>query len=155
MKRFLLLILIAVAVAAAGHLVSYELATREAKACLDHTDGGMAWLRREYHLSDAQFAKVARMHDAYRPTCEAMCRRIAVSYEKVHGLMTSGTAVTPETEAALGEWAALQNECRMAMLRHIYAVSAEMNPEDGRRYLQMATARIASPGMEHASLLKK
>ena len=41
------------------------------------------------------------------------------------------------------------------MLQHVYAVSAEMNPEDGRRYLKMATARIVTPGMEHRSLLAK
>ena len=36
----------------------------------------LAWLKHEYHPSDAQFAQVAQLHDAYRPKCAEMCRRI-------------------------------------------------------------------------------
>lgn len=155
MKRAFLILFIAVAVSALGYFVSYKIATRSAKTCLACPDSGMAWLRNEYHLSDAQFAKIAQMHEDYRPTCARMCAHIAAANEKVDDLIASSATVTPEIEAALKECALLQNECRLAMLQHVYAVSAEMNPEDGRRYLKMATARIVAPGMAHASLLEK
>jgi len=155
MKRAVLFLILTALVSAVGYFACYEMATRSAKHCLAHPDGGMVWLRSEYHLSDAQFAKVTKMHEDYRPTCARMCQRIAVSNAKVNDLIASSATVTPETAAALKEWALLQNECRLAMLQHVYAVSAEMNPEDGRRYLKMATARIVAPGMAHASLLEK
>jgi Spy/CpxP family protein refolding chaperone len=156
MKRFLLVLLITVAVSLAGYFACYELATRHSQMMLAHPDCGMVWLRGEYHLSEAQYAKIAQMHDDYRPTCARMCQRIAEANRKVNALIAANPTVTPETEAALQQWALLQNECRVAMLRHVYAVSAEMNPQDGRRYIQMATARIVEPGgMAHASLLSK
>ena len=56
-------------------------------------------------------------------------------------------------EAALKECAALQGECRQAMLKHVYAVSAEMSPEDGEHYLKMMTARIIEPALPHESVV--
>lgn len=155
MKRPLLILLATVLVALAGYGIAYEWATRSSKAMLAHPDCGMIWLRSEYHLSEAQYARIAKMHEDYRPTCERMCARIAAAQEKVDALISVHNAVTPETEAAMREWALLQNECRVAMLAHVYAVSAEMPPQDGKRYLEMATARIVEPGMSHASLLAK
>ena len=155
MKRPLALLLAVLVAALLGYGVVYELATRPAKAMLCHPDGGMVWLRKEYHLTPEQFAKVQQMHADYRPTCEQMCMRIAASREKVDALIAAHQTVTPETAAALQEWALLQNECRVAMLRHVYAVSAEMSPEDGKRYVAMATARLVAPGMAHTSLLDK
>ena len=153
MKRAALVLLITLSVSLAGYFLSYEMATRSAKTLLAHQDCGMTWLRQEYHLTDEQFDKVMKMHDDYRPTCERMCQRIAVANEKVDTLIASSHTVTPEIEAALKEWATLQNECRVAMLAHVYAVSAQMAPEDGQRYVKMATAQIVAPGMAHTNLL--
>ncbi|MDD5351228.1 MAG: periplasmic heavy metal sensor [Chthoniobacteraceae bacterium] len=153
MKRPLLLLLAALAAAVLGYGIVYELATRPAKAMLAHPDCGMVWLRQEYHLSPEQFAKVEQMHTAYRPTCEAMCMRIAAAREKVDALIAANPAVTPETEAALREWALVQNDCRVAMLRHVYAVSAVMSPADGKRYVAMASGRLVETGMAHTALL--
>ena len=155
MKRALLILLVTGVVSLAAYFVSYELATRRSKSLLEHPDCGVMWLRDQYHLTDSQFAKVTKMHEDYRPTCERMCQRIAAANDKVNMLVASNRTVTPETEAALKEWALLQHECRTAMLRHVYAVSAEMSPEDGQRYIKMATERIIEPGMAHMSLLSK
>lgn len=155
MKRVALVLLITLAVSVAGYFVFYEMATRPTRCMMAHQDCGMAWLRNEYHLTDAQFDKVMKMHDDYRPTCDRMCQRIAAANEKLNALIASSHTVTPEIDAALKEWATLQNECRMAMLAHVYAVSAEMNPEDGQRYVKMATAQIVTPGMAHANLLAR
>ena len=105
--------------AVAGYFVSYEMATCPARALLAHSDCGMAWLRQEYHLTEVQFRKIARMHDEYRPTCERMCRRIAFANKKVHDLIAASRTTTPEIEEALKQWALLQNECRVAMLQHV------------------------------------
>jgi len=153
MRRPILVLLIALTVSLVGYFLCYELATRPAKTLLAAPDCGQAWLCREFHLTGAQEAKIAKMHDDYRPTCERMCQRIAEANGKLDGLIAESHTVTPEIEAALKEWALLQNDCRQAMLQHVYAVSAEMSVEDGKRYVKMATARIVTPGMAHASLL--
>ena len=58
--------------------------------------------------------------------------------------------MTPELQAALNEYAAVQIECREALLAHVYAVSAEMNSDCGARYLHMMKASIVQPaGLHH------
>lgn len=153
MKRLIIVLLLTGLVSLIGYILSYEMATRHARTMLANPNCGMIWLQQEYHLTDAQYAKIVKMHEDYRPTCDRMCQRIAEANAKLNRLIASSNSVTPEIDVALKEWAMLQNECREAMLQHVYAVSAEMNPEDGKRYVKMATARIITPGMNHASLL--
>ena len=155
MKRAVLVLLLTVTVGVAGYFVSLKMAGCPEMASHAHADSGMVWLRREYHLNDAQFASIARMHDEYRPTCARMCERVAIARKKINDLTATSRTTTPEIETALKEWALVQNECRVAMLRHVYAVSAEMRPEDGERYVKMAVKAIVEPGMSHASLLAK
>ena len=155
MKRPLLVLLLAVTAGVAGYFVSLQMAHCPDKAMIGHPDSGMVWLRSEYHLSDVQFATIARMHDEYRPTCARMCERVASARKKINDLISTSRTTTPEIETALQDWALLQNECRVAMLRHVYAVSAVMRPEDGERYVKMAVKSIIEPGMSHANLLAK
>ena len=37
----------------------------------------LAWLRLEFHLNDAEMARIRRLHEGYRPKCEAICAQIA------------------------------------------------------------------------------
>ena len=55
----------------------------------------------------------------------------------------------------MNECVAVQAECRRALLRHVYEVSAEMPAADGARYLQMMTARIVEPGLGHESVISE
>lgn len=105
-------------------------------------EGELDWLRHEFNLSDAQFARISEMHTAYRPKCDAMCAKISEANSQLDSLIESQKAVTPEIEAALKRCAAVQEECRRAMLGHAYAVSNEMNPGNGARYLKMVKARV-------------
>ncbi|XHR30317.1 MAG: Spy/CpxP family protein refolding chaperone [Chthoniobacteraceae bacterium] len=157
MKRLFLILLVTALVAAGGYFAAFHLMAHgtPTQCLMNQPDCGMQWLKSEYHLTDAQYAKIAQMHSDYRPTCDLLCARVATANEKLNELIAASPVVTPEIEAELKEWALLQNDCRVAMLRHVYAVAAEMKPEEGRRYIQMATARIAAPGMDHAALLSK
>lgn len=47
----------------------------------------LAWLQKEYHLTEAQFAQVVQLHDAYHPKCAEMCRRIDDQNAKVQQLL--------------------------------------------------------------------
>lgn len=122
---------------------------------LTQPDGQLEWLRREFQLTDAQFTKVKQLHDAYRPGCDQMCQRIAAANSEADALISTSQGVTPEIDAALKKCAALQNDCRQALLAHVYAVSAEMSPSEGQRYTRMMTARIVQPGLSHASVVSQ
>ena len=106
----------------------------------------LAWLKHEYHPSDAQFAQVAQLHDAYRPKCAEMCRRIDDQNANVQQLLASTNTVTPEIKQALTKAAQLRVECQSAMMQHFYEVSRAMPPEQGKRYLSWVQQETLVPG---------
>ena len=155
MKNGLLILALALALAVGGYCTYYRCATAPTHAMLAAPDGEMEWLRREYHLSDAQFARIRQMHGEYAPHCDLMCGKIAKANARLDQLIKASATFTPEVDAAMSECVAVQAECRRALLWHIYDVSAEMPPEDGARYLRMMTARIVEPGLSHESVISE
>ena len=153
MKRALLIIILAVAVAVGGYWIYFRCATMPTQTMLVQPGGEMEWLRREYHLTDAQFARVMQVHGDYSPHCEAMCAKIAKANAHLNELIESNSKLTPEVQAAFEQCAAVQSDCRRALLAHIYAVSAEMSPADGARYLDMMKSRVIEPAVDHESII--
>ena len=143
-----------VAAAVAGliaYCVYFVCATQPMHAMLADPEGGMEWLRREFELDDAQFVKIKALHEAYKPECAQMCRRISEANSKVDSLVDGSHSVTPEIASALRNVSVVQQECREQMLAHIYAVSAAMTPENGRRYLKLMKPRLIEVGLPAAT----
>lgn len=155
MKRGALVLLFAVIGSALAYCIYFYCATQPVHAMMTQPDGQMEWLRREFKLTDSQFAKVKQLHEAYRPGCDQMCVRIAEANGRANALISNSKGMTPEIAAALQECAALQNECRQALLTHVYAVGAEMEPTEARRYIDMMTARIVQPGLPPGSVVSQ
>jgi hypothetical protein len=155
MKKALIVIIMAALVAVAGYAISYQCATASAKAMLTKPGGEMEWLRSEYHLSAAQFARIQQLHREYAPTCDLMCEKISKANDRFDQVVSANRKVTPEVTVAMMECLAAQTECREAMLGHVYAVSAEMSAEDGARYLQMMKARIVEPALPHGTVISE
>lgn len=115
----------------------------------------LAWLQKEFKLSDAELARITKLHDAYRPRCAEMCRRIDGQAAELRTLLAATTNLTPQIEAALTESARLRAECQREMLQHFFEVSQTMPPAQGKRYLEWISARtfVRSHGdmntMEH------
>lgn len=101
----------------------------------------LAWLKREFNLSDAEFSRIANLHSAYLPQCQMRCRTIEIQNEKLHQLLATNTAVTPEIESLLAERAKTRAECQSAMLNHFLMVSRAMPPAEGERYLAWVKAQ--------------
>lgn len=146
MKRlpvFLVLILLA---GVGAWAVSYGVGLRKVQPLVQADQSEMEWLRREYHLSESQFAAVKKLHQDYEPVCARLCERIMESQGKLSKLIESNRSVTPEVETAMRECAKVKEDCQQAMLGHIYRVSAAMNEDDGRRYMAMMEERVVRPG---------
>lgn len=150
MKRsvqFLFLILFALALGAAAYAVSRYSVTTSALAGQPELE----WLRTEYHLTDAQYARVVALHKSYRPVCDQLCARIAAKNAEIDQLIhSSPDGVTPALAQAFREEGELRSACRLSMLTHVYAVSREMSPEQGRRYLEMMASQITCPAPMNA-----
>lgn len=155
MRKGLLIVALAIAVAVGGYSLYYRCATASTHAMLARPDGEMEWLRHEYHLGDTQFSRIQQLHREYAPKCDLMCEKIAKANARLDQLIKANKTFTPEVDAAMKECVTVQAECRRALLEHVYVVSAEMSPEDGARYVQMMTARIVEPGLSHQAVISQ
>src|SRR6266478_1884711 len=96
----------------------YLHATSAQRSAEQSSSPELAWLQKEYRLTDAQYSQVVQMHEAYRPKCAEMCRRIDKQNAKVQQLLSTTNTVTSEIKQALVEGAQLRVECQSAMMQH-------------------------------------
>jgi hypothetical protein len=128
--------------------------TRDLREIAKGPNGELEWLRREFHLNDAQFAKIATLHSAYTPVCNEMCRRIMEANSKLDRLVSENHEVTPDLAAAIREAGLVQEECHQQMLAHIYQVSAQMSPADGQDYLRLMKSRVIQPALSSDTAIR-
>ena len=96
MNRSLIIVLGALALGAAIFVGSYSASERACALATSADD--LSWLRTEFHLSDADLARVRELHEGYKPKCAEMCARIAAKKAEVQAALTDGTNVTAEAK---------------------------------------------------------
>jgi hypothetical protein len=121
--------------------------TRDLRSVSSNRDAELVWLRREFHLTDAQFQRIQALQTAYAGKCDLMCQQIMNANAALDAAISRNRRVTPEIQQAMGEVARVQQECHQSMLAHIYAVSEQMNPNSAEQYLQIMKQRIIQPGL--------
>ncbi len=132
---------IALSLGLGAYLVSYNLIESQISPPGDSSDSS-AWLQREFHLSDEQFAQVKKLDNEYVPRCMLMCAKIQESHEALKKLILANSGMTPEIKAAIQRDTEVQAECRTAMLQHFYEL-AKVLPEDQRqRFLETMQAPV-------------
>lgn len=102
----------------------------------------LAWLRADFHLNDAQFAAIKRLHDAYASVCDEHCRRIREAMDAREALQRSGRASPGELATADRRVEELVLVCESAIATHIRACAAHMAPEAAERYLALVLPKI-------------
>lgn len=135
MNRPLLILLSALTLCAGLFAASYFTARHVTMICAGPATDNLSWLRDEFHLSDAEMARIQKLHEGYLPKCMEMCAQISAKKKEVADALGSGTNVTAEAQAKLTELAALRAKCQAQMLEHFAEVSRAMPPEEGKRYL--------------------
>jgi len=110
-------------------------------------NGELEWLRQEFHLSDAQFAKIANPAFSIHASLQRNVSQDHGGHSKLDRLVSEKHEVTPELEAAIREAGSVQEDCHKQMLAHIYQVSAQMNPADGQNYLRLMKSRVIQPAL--------
>lgn len=133
MRPTVLKILAAVVLLTGAFAVCYFVGakTRVSPASTDE----LVWLRDEFRLGDAEFARIRQLHDGYMPKCDEMCRRIGTANRELSELLAANTNVTAAVTQKLAEVSALRAECQANMLRHFFEISHAMPPAQGDRYL--------------------
>src|SRR5215468_4132514 len=126
MRRCWLICIAGLAAGLIAYACVYLGATTPQRSAEQNSHPELAWLKQEYHLTEAQFDQVAKLHESYGPKCAQMCRRIDEQNAKVQKLLAATNIVTPEIKKALLEAAQLRVECQSAMMQHFYEVSRAM-----------------------------
>ncbi len=135
MRRSWFIIVAGAALGLAVYFGLYFAGTAQSRLLEKKATPELAWLKREFHLGDAEFGRICRMHDAYMTGCMERCYRIDRKNEQLRELLARSSEVTPEIEKKLAEAAQLRAECQKEMLQHFYQVSRTMPPDQGKRYL--------------------
>lgn len=135
MKRPLLILVIAVLAGSALFASSYLMSRRVCQTCGEKSTDSLAWLREEFHLGDAEMARMHELHDGYMPKCANMCAQIAAKKQELDAALAGATNITEVAKQKLTEIAILRAQCQAQMLQHFATVSQAMPPEQGRRYL--------------------
>lgn len=140
MNRRLLFLPLGLVLGVLAYGVVYWLQVREHRAIVRAPHAELAWLRTEFGLSGPQWERVAALHDAYRPTCNELCRQIAVQNARLEAAALATNRLTDDVRALIAETGRVRDQCRQAMLGHLYTVAAELPPEAGQRYLRLMLA---------------
>lgn len=135
MKKAALIQSLGLLLATAGFSGFYYLGTASCRDMMRRPQPELAWLKKEFKLSDAEFARVSQLHAAYLPQCALRCRRIEEQNQKLKQLSSQATTVTPEIQSLLADRAKMRADCEAEMMKHFQNVSRAMPPEQGRRYL--------------------
>lgn len=145
MNRGLLILALALVAAAATFFTWRHLATSPVRKTLHSVEAKLEWLRQEFQLSDPEYRRVEALRRIYDPKCEALCQRVMAANARTEAILATSDSVTPELESALRDAAALDAECRAAMLTHAFEVSRIMGGERGARYLRMMRSQAITP----------
>jgi hypothetical protein len=145
MKRLAAFVALGVLICAAAYGAAYFFGTAPARRMAESKAPELGWLKQEFNLSDAEFARVCELHYAYQPRCAEMCRRIEAKNAEVREALAHADQLTPEVRQKLAEAAQLRAECQQAMLQHFFEVSRSMPPEQGKRYLAWVEGKTFDP----------
>src|ERR1035441_1674291 len=104
---------------------SYVLARRVCSRQLVGSGDDLAWLRREFRLSDTEMQRIRQLHEGYLPKCHENCARIAAKKQELQAVLDHAQGMTPEAQQKLAEVAALRAQCQANMLGHFYEVRSE------------------------------
>ncbi len=150
MKRGGIILLLGLLLAVAAGAGFYYGGTAAYRRMMHEPQPELAWLKKEFHLSDAEYARISALHEAYLPQCRERCRRIDEQNSKLKELLGRSTNVTAEVRELLTERAKMRADCEAEMLKHFLEVSRTMPPEQGRRYLAWVEQQtsLRGEGME-------
>lgn len=142
MKHLFRTLALIILVAGTTCFLAYQLSgDREVRQAVASGDA-LAWLRADFQLTDAQFARIKQLHESYSVVCEEHCRAIQEAARERQALRERGAepAVLAAAERKVQE---LRAVCETAIAAHVRQCAAEMSPEAGQRYLALVLPKIA------------
>jgi hypothetical protein len=138
-EKLFFLVLTVVFLAFAAH----EAVIRVRPKPLSAQEIGLQWLRKEYHLPDDAYVKIAALHREYFVRCDEMCASIKRARRpqvfRDRGQMSQSQASQLRKEKAVCE------NCLENMVHHLRDVAALMPEPQGARFLRDILPEVINP----------
>ena len=142
MKRTVVILILGIVLAFVAGAAVYRHETAPVRAMLCCQNPEMAWLQHEYMMTDDQLARVQKLDASYQAGCAELCRRIRATNDLVRLEFASPSTTSAQLQPLLASAGQLRGECQWHMLEYCQAVSREMPPAEGKRYLQWVCDRV-------------
>lgn len=146
MKRAGPVLIIGIVSALVAFAFAHHIGTASSRELMRQPQPELAWLKKEFGLTDAEFTRISELHNAYLPKCAARCQVIAEENARLDKLLRGTPAVTPEVETVIARRAKLRSDCEAEMLKHFIEVSHTMPETQGRRYLAWVCEQTSLSG---------
>ena len=142
MRNFILSVVLIVAAGAAAWTYAYRRCCDPDLRAAARAGDAEHWLRREFHLNDAQMAAIEKLQTDYAKECSVHCHRIMEAKEALMALESESNIPVARLTTARTEVTQREAECRDAIRGHLRKVAALMPPAEGRRYLAMLLPKV-------------
>ncbi len=150
MKRATIIVLVGLLAAVVSYCALYYSGTRKHREMMNSSTPELAWLKNEFGLGEAEFERIAKLHEGYMPRCAELCQRIAQKNSELRQIVSSANVDAKAVEMKLKEAGDLRVECQKNMFNHFLEVSRQMPRDQGKRYLEWVQQRTLAPEQDMA-----
>jgi hypothetical protein len=116
---------------------------------------GLEWMREEYQLDDATFAKICVLHESYYAERSSMTDAIDAADRPIIDPTYREKHSPVIQQAALKIDQVLCDDFEAETIRHLQQVAALMKTEQGERFLQDMAQSVHVQRVEHQRMLKE
>jgi hypothetical protein len=105
MKKSICFILLeGMVVLGAAYAFGHVAATSTQPTTINGHHPALGWMRTEFQLTPAQFARMREVHEGYQPKCLEMCRIIDAKHTEIQMLLAETNVVTPQIKQKRAIW---------------------------------------------------
>jgi len=126
MKHATIIVLVGLLAAVVSYCALYYSGTRKHREMMNSSTPELAWLKSEFGLGDAEFERIAKLHEGYMPRCAELCQRIAQKNSELLQIVSSTNVDARAVEVKLKEAGDLRVECQKSMFNHFVISRVEI-----------------------------
>jgi len=146
MVRSIIIVVIGLTLLTSVYTGVYRLVTSDVEAAMTADRPELEWLRREYQISDEQFAEIRRRHEAHDVICKQLCLGLVEAQENLDQAIAASPEMGPEVAQALEAWSHQREVCRQAAIEHMYSISSVMDAAQAVRYRERIYKQLIVTG---------
>jgi head-tail adaptor len=103
------------------------------------------FLRDHYGANTQQAERIATLENDYQAGCKSLCDAMCMENSELENQISSSESVTPAIIETIEKSDRIRSQARISMLKHCFAVAAELPPERRKEYLKKMTPLAVDP----------